>query len=75
MRNHIVPTLGPIPLADFGRLRAQQWASQLTYVICQSGARSLRAVEALTARGIDAVNVEGGTSAWLLAGLPSEGGR
>ena len=46
-----------------------------TYVICQSGGRSLRAVEALTARGIDAVNVEGGTSAWLLAGLPSEGGR
>ena len=30
VRNHIVPTLGPIPLADFGRLRAQQWASELS---------------------------------------------
>ncbi len=30
VRNHIVPTLGPIPLANFGRLRAQQWASELS---------------------------------------------
>jgi rhodanese-related sulfurtransferase len=45
------------------------------YVICQSGGRSARAVQALTARGIDAVNVAGGTSAWLQAGLPAEVGR
>ncbi|CAN5457693.1 rhodanese-like domain-containing protein [soil metagenome] len=45
------------------------------YVICQSGGRSACAVQALTARGIDAVNVEGGTSAWLQAGLPTEAGR
>lgn len=49
--------------------------SARTYVICQSGARSLRGVQMLTARGIDAVNVEGGTSAWMLAGLPAESGR
>jgi len=49
--------------------------SATVYVICQSGGRSLRAVDALTARGIDAVNVEGGTSAWMHAGLPAEAGR
>jgi len=49
--------------------------SATVYVICQSGGRSLRAVDALTARGIDAVNVEGGTSAWIQAGLPTEAGR
>ena len=49
--------------------------SETIYVICQSGGRSLRAVDVLTSRGIDAVNVEGGTSAWMLAGLPTEAGR
>jgi rhodanese-related sulfurtransferase len=33
------------------------------HVICQSGGRSARATEALAARGVDAVDVEGGTSA------------
>ena len=42
------------------------------YVICRSGARSARAVEMLAVRGVDAVNVEGGTDAWLQAGLPAE---
>lgn len=45
------------------------------YVICQAGGRSARAVQTLTTRGIDAVNVESGTSAWVLAGLPTEVGR
>ncbi|HEU0206078.1 MAG TPA: rhodanese-like domain-containing protein [Pseudolysinimonas sp.] len=49
--------------------------SATVYVICQSGGRSLRGVEMLTARGLDAVNVEGGTSAWIVAGLPAEAGR
>jgi integrase len=30
IRNHIVPRLGPIRLSEFSRLRAQQWASELT---------------------------------------------
>ncbi len=45
------------------------------YVICQAGGRSARAAQALSAQGVDAVNVEGGTSAWVLAGLPTEVGR
>jgi rhodanese-related sulfurtransferase len=41
-------------------------------VICQMGGRSARVVEALTARGMDATNVEGGTGAWAEAGYDIE---
>jgi rhodanese-related sulfurtransferase len=41
-------------------------------VICQMGGRSARVVEALTARGHDATNVEGGTGEWIQAGYPVE---
>lgn len=44
------------------------------YVICRSGARSGRAVEFLRANGLDAVNVAGGTLAWVDADLPVERG-
>jgi len=45
------------------------------YVICASGARSGRAVEFLRSKGLDAVNVAGGTNAWMKSGRPvmSEG--
>lgn len=39
-----------------------------TYVICRSGARSMRACEYAAAQGRDVVNVAGGTMAWLLSG-------
>ena len=42
-----------------------------TYVICQSGGRSRRACEFVDAQGLDgveAVNVEGGTRAWIASG-------
>ena len=39
-----------------------------TYVICRSGARSLRACEFVAAQGVDAVNVAGGTWAWINSG-------
>lgn len=43
------------------------------YVICQSGGRSRAACSQLTAAGMNnVVNVEGGTSAWIRAGLPTE---
>ncbi|TFV85285.1 rhodanese-like domain-containing protein [Microbacterium sp. dk485] len=41
-------------------------------VICQVGGRSARVVEALTARGMDATNIEGGTGAWVEAGYGLE---
>lgn len=43
-------------------------------VICQAGARSARAVEFLRAHGVNAVNIAGGTGAWINAGKPVETG-
>lgn len=40
------------------------------YVICAVGGRSRRAAEFFRTRGIDAVNVAGGTHAWVDAGHP-----
>jgi rhodanese-related sulfurtransferase len=42
------------------------------YLICESGGRSARASELLTAAGYAAVNIDGGTYAWREAGLPTE---
>ena len=39
-----------------------------TYVICRSGARSYRACEFLVDQGLEAVNVDGGTMAWIISG-------
>ena len=43
-------------------------------IICRSGARSRKAAEFLRSRGVDAVNVGGGTLAWIEAGHPVETG-
>ncbi|MEY3213311.1 MAG: Thiosulfate sulfurtransferase GlpE [Pseudomonadota bacterium] len=40
------------------------------YVICQSGRRSERASQLLLSKGFTPVNVEGGTGAWVSAGMP-----
>jgi len=46
------------------------------YVICQSGGRGRQACEQLAAAGCtDAINVEGGTAAWIAAGLPVVAGK
>jgi rhodanese-related sulfurtransferase len=45
-----------------------------TYVVCRSGARSMRACEFLAAQGIEIVNVAGGTMAWTLSGRDTVGG-
>lgn len=41
-------------------------------VICKVGGRSGRVVDALTARGYDATNVDGGTDEWIASGYPVE---
>ena len=38
------------------------------YVICRSGARSYRACEFLVEQGLEAINVDGGTLAWIISG-------
>ncbi|MEL6891190.1 MAG: rhodanese-like domain-containing protein [Actinomycetota bacterium] len=51
-----------------------QFDGSPTYVICRSGARSLRACEFAAAQGHDVVNVAGGTLAWAESGHPVESG-
>jgi rhodanese-related sulfurtransferase len=65
-----VPGATLIPLATVPDELARVPADGTVYVICGVGARSLRAAEFYRAQGIDAVNVAGGTNAWLEAGRP-----
>lgn len=51
-------------------------ANQPLYVICRSGARSMKACEAFVAAGFqNVVSVDGGTMAWDGAGLAVKRGR
>jgi rhodanese-related sulfurtransferase len=43
-------------------------ADSEVYVICRSGARSMRACEFLAQQGVDTVNVAGGTLDWIAGG-------
>ena len=46
------------------------------YVICQSGGRAARAIQKLEAAGVkECVLLEGGTQAWVDAGLPVNRGQ
>ncbi|MFP7366244.1 rhodanese-like domain-containing protein [Corynebacterium callunae] len=42
------------------------------YLICKAGGRSRQVGEYLEQRGIDVINVAGGTDGWIAAGLPTE---
>lgn len=41
---------------------------QQVWVICQAGARSMRAADYLEAQGFDVVSVAGGTGEWIASG-------
>lgn len=69
-----VPGVVPLPLPEL-ESRADEVPSDGTvYVICRSGARSAQAVEFLRSRGVDAVNVAGGTMAWIDSGRGVDSG-
>jgi rhodanese-related sulfurtransferase len=55
--------------------RRRDGADGPLYVICKSGSRARRACERLSAAGVEAVSVEGGTEAWGVAGLPVVRGK
>lgn len=61
------PTAIFIPMSELGN-RLDELPGGEILVICHSGARSGRVVEALRPRGYDAVNVAGGMLAWQAAG-------
>ena len=62
-----VPGAVSIPLATLADHLDAFATDGPTYVICQAGGRSRRACEFAAAHGIDAVNVAGGTGAWVAA--------
>jgi rhodanese-related sulfurtransferase len=65
-----VPGATLIPLATVPDAVDRVPPGETVYVICAVGGRSLRAAAFYRGRGIDAVNVAGGTNAWVDAGQP-----
>ncbi|MDO5372333.1 MAG: rhodanese-like domain-containing protein [Corynebacterium glutamicum] len=61
-----------IPMSEFvGRIDEIDLDRDI-YVICKLGGRSAQVAEYLEQRGIEAINVNGGTDGWVAAGLPTE---
>ena len=65
-----VPGAALLPLSELNDRYTELPVEQEVYVICAVGARSAAAVEALNRAGYRTVNVAGGTTAWVEAGLP-----
>ena len=63
-----VPDATLVPLAEVPDHLDEFPEGSPTYVICRSGARSMRACEYVAAHGREAVNVAGGTLAWIESG-------
>lgn len=63
-----VPGVVLIPLGELESRYVEIPPSDAVYVICRSGARSMKAAEFLTTRGVTAINVAGGTLAWIDSG-------
>jgi rhodanese-related sulfurtransferase len=65
--NHPLERLNPKALHESGRLPKDQ----SVYLLCESGSRAAKAAEKFAKEGFDnSVIVEGGTRAWIAAGLP-----
>jgi len=65
-----VPGTQLIPLGELVERVEEVPTDGTVYVICATGARSAKAAAHLRSLGIDAINVAGGTKAWMEAGLP-----
>lgn len=63
--------LTPLQELNAAAFLAQHPAGRPIYVLCQSGMRASKAIEQLQNAGCnDCIRVEGGTQAWIDAGLP-----
>ncbi|MGZ7497439.1 rhodanese-like domain-containing protein [Corynebacterium sp. ZY180755] len=61
-----------IPMSEFvGRINEVD-DEQDIYLICKAGGRSQQVGQYLESRDIECINVDGGTDAWVAAGLPTE---
>jgi rhodanese-related sulfurtransferase len=65
-----------IPMGDLSSRQDEIPEGMHLVVVCHSGGRSARVVQALVAAGYDASNLVGGLDAWAQAGHPlvAEGG-
>jgi rhodanese-related sulfurtransferase len=60
---HVPMSLVPLRVDEFPK-------DKPVYLLCESGARSWQVAAFLDRHGIQAFNVNGGTSAWRASGLP-----
>lgn len=67
-----VPGAELVPLATVPAALGGLPTDRPVYVVCAVGSRSAQAAAFLAARGIEAVNVAGGTGEWIAAGYPVE---
>ncbi|AMB59252.1 rhodanese-like domain-containing protein [Microterricola viridarii] len=63
-----------IPMSQFVDRFDEVPVDETLYVICAAGGRSAQVAQYLEQRGYEAVNVAGGTGAWVAAGLPTLSG-
>jgi len=69
-----VPGALLLPMSEIADRVDELPAGGEVFLICRTGARSMRVAEHLRAQGIEAVNVAGGTMAWVEAGHPTATG-
>lgn len=67
-----VPGAAPMPLMSVTQRADELPTDRPVYLVCAVGARSAQAAAFLQTRGVDAVNVDGGTRDWVAAGYPVE---
>jgi rhodanese-related sulfurtransferase len=67
-----VPGARLVPLQTVPGLVGELPADEPVYLVCAVGARSAQAAMFLAQHGVDAVNVDGGTRDWMVAGYPVE---
>ena len=67
-----VPGVVLIPLGELEQRINEVEDGSRVFVICRSGARSLKGADILEANGIDCVSVAGGTMGWIASGRATE---
>jgi rhodanese-related sulfurtransferase len=70
-----VPGARLVPLGTLHGALGELPRDRRLYLLCAVGARSAAATEFLVAQGFDAVNVAGGTRAWVAAGKAYDQGH
>lgn len=65
-----IPGAINIPMGQLAARLGELDRDRPVYVVCASGNRSSAMTDVLTAAGFDAINVAGGTTAWISSGRP-----